>query len=128
MFHVAIGAWASAKQTSVKIVGSMVFATSVVKDTEQETMIHALLSSTLPTEHELLQSQCNVTRFVENGPHSLSSISNPSLLKCKALDTLETPRFHRGFVFSDKAMNNVTFSRVYRVCSTFAITSPTPDR
>jgi hypothetical protein len=84
-------------------------AVSVVKGIERRTTNSVSLSSNLATDHELLGLQEDVTRFAEKGPVSLS---NPSL-KRKAPVTLDSPRFRRGFIWSDNPTDYISPSALY---------------
>ena len=111
MCLVATGAMVCASRRSVQITGSMGFAVSVVKDTKQRITNSASLSFRLATEHELANLKEHVARFVEIGPHSLSSIL-PSL-KCKPSSNLDSPQFCRGFVWSDNSLDDISPSALY---------------
>jgi len=111
MCLVATGAMVCANQRSVQITGSMGFAASVVKDTEQRIMNSASLSSRLATECELAKSQEHVAMFVENGPQSLGS--NFPSLQCKPSANLDSPQFHQGFVWSENSIDDISPLALY---------------
>jgi hypothetical protein len=87
----------------------MGFVASAAKDTKQRTMNNASLSSRLVTERELSELQGNILRFVEKGPRSLST----PLLKRRASVTLDSPRFRRGFVWSNDSIDHISPSALY---------------
>jgi hypothetical protein len=100
-----------ANQRSVQITGSMGFAASAVRDTEQRITNSASLSSRLTTECELAESQEHVTMFVENGPQLLGS--NFPSLKRKPSVNLDSPQFHRGFVWSENSIDDISPLALY---------------
>ena len=108
MCHPIIGVLGCASPRSVQIATSMGSAVSAVRDTEQKTTNSASLSSRIATEIKLLELQENVTMFTKKGPCSLSR-----LLKCKAPEILELPRFHCGFVWLNNFIDLISPSAIY---------------
>jgi hypothetical protein len=98
-FRAGIGALESAR-TRARIVGSMVSAVFAANNTEPRITPNALLASKLASEKELASSHQRMIDAVE-GPCSLKGVG-----KRKAELDLGTPRFRRGFVWSDSLSHN----------------------
>jgi hypothetical protein len=67
-FLVAIGALVHARARYAQTIESMASAAFVAKDIEQRMTSHALLSSKLTIEWELLEAWEKVAAFIEEGP------------------------------------------------------------
>ena len=111
MYLAVTGAWAYARLKFVQTAASMGCAAFVAKDIEPRIMSSASLLSNVATECELLENREKIETFVNNGPRSFSS-AIPSL-KRKAVETLEAPRFRRGYVWADSVQNNISPSAYY---------------
>ena len=70
-----------------------------------------LQRSSLDLETELVESQGVVSTLLKRGPRPLGRIAGS--LKCKVTDSLEPPRFHRGFVWLDSDKIHSSPSALY---------------
>lgn len=111
MFLAGIGPSVYANRKFVRIGESMVFASFAVKGTEPKITSNVPSHSSFDLESERLESQGVASRLLEKGPRSLGITVGS--LKRKALDVLESPRFRRGFVWSDSDINDISPSALY---------------
>jgi len=106
MYPAITGALACARVRFAQTTTSMGCALFVARDIRPRTMSNAPWPSNIATEHEQQETCEKVAAFIKSGPQSFSSTS--SLLKCKAIDVLDAPQYHWGYVWTDSTSDNVS--------------------